>query len=137
MIQDRNGPIINLDTSDVGLPVEYSYSIKDSFYLKICISFLFFFFFIKWGGGRVAGPPAPPPTRTLPHNLLCSPLCSFSLLSIIRTSSNLPIFKKQLKTFLFRKAINLSEQFCLFSDFEYFNSILVENFSSFFVFKQK
>ena len=39
MIQDRNGPIVNLDTSDLGLPVEYSYSIKDSFYLKICISF--------------------------------------------------------------------------------------------------
>ena len=32
-----------------GLPVEYSHCIKDSFYLKMCISFLSFFF-QKWGG---------------------------------------------------------------------------------------
>ena len=32
-----------------GLLVEYSYSIKDSFYLKMCISFLFFFFLQKVG----------------------------------------------------------------------------------------
>ena len=34
-----------------GLPVEYSFSIKGSFYLKMCISFLYIFFFKKWGGG--------------------------------------------------------------------------------------
>ena len=36
------------------LPVEYSYSIKDSFYLKMCISFLFFvlFFFFSKSRGR-------------------------------------------------------------------------------------
>ena len=42
-----------------GLPVEYSYSIKDSFYLKMCISFLFFFFFFffskSWGEGEGGG----------------------------------------------------------------------------------
>ena len=32
-----------------GLPIEYSYSIKDSFYLKMCVSFLFFFFLQKVG----------------------------------------------------------------------------------------
>ena len=35
------------------LPVEYSYSIKDSFYLKMFISF---FFFKKWGGGGGGAP---------------------------------------------------------------------------------
>ena len=29
--------------------MEYSYSIKDSFYLKMCASFLFFFLLKKWG----------------------------------------------------------------------------------------
>ena len=29
--------------------MEYSYSIKDSFYLKMCVSFLFFFFLQKVG----------------------------------------------------------------------------------------
>ena len=41
-----------------GLPVEYFYSIKDSFYLKMCLSFHFFFFFFsfqKLGGGGVGG----------------------------------------------------------------------------------
>ena len=43
-----------------GLPVEYSYSIKDSFYFKMCISFLFFFFKKLWWGkeGRQGPPPA-------------------------------------------------------------------------------
>ena len=44
--------------------MEYSYSIKDSFYLKMCISFLFFFF-QKVGGGGWAAPPAPPPVRAM------------------------------------------------------------------------
>ena len=48
------GPIINLDVRR-GLPVEYSYSIKDSFYLKMCISFLFFFFKKLGEGGGEAG----------------------------------------------------------------------------------
>ena len=46
-----------------GLPVEYSYSIKDSFYLKMCISFhLFFFFFFSksWGGEAGAFPSVGP-----------------------------------------------------------------------------
>ena len=43
-----------------GLPVEYSHCIKDSFYLKMCISFLSFFF-QKWGGGGGGGGPPPPP----------------------------------------------------------------------------
>ena len=57
MIQDRNGPIW---MPRRGLPVEYSYSIKDSFYLKMCISFLFFhfFFFFKKLEGRRQGPPS-------------------------------------------------------------------------------
>ena len=44
-----------------GLLVEYSYSIKDSFYLKMCISFhLFFFFFFQkvWGGGEAGASPS-------------------------------------------------------------------------------
>ena len=41
-----------------GLQVEYSYAIKDSLYLKMCISFLFFlFFFLKKLGRRGGGPP--------------------------------------------------------------------------------
>ena len=46
-----------------GLLVEYSYSIKDSFYLKMCISFhLFFFFFFSksWGGEAGASPSVGP-----------------------------------------------------------------------------
>ena len=42
-----------------GLSVEYSYSIKDSFYLKMCISFLFFFFQNVGGGGGGKQGPAP------------------------------------------------------------------------------
>ena len=39
-----------------GLPVEYSYSIKDSFYLKMCISFLFFLQKVGGVGGPLLGP---------------------------------------------------------------------------------
>ena len=43
-----------------GLLVEYSYSIKDSFYLKMSISFLLFcfFFFKKLGGGEAGASPS-------------------------------------------------------------------------------
>ena len=44
-----------------GLLVEYSYSIKDSFYLKMCISFhLFFLFFFSksWAGGEAGASPS-------------------------------------------------------------------------------
>ena len=46
-----------------GLPVEYSYSIKDSFYFKMCISFLFFFFKKSWWGKD--GGQGPPPAWAL------------------------------------------------------------------------
>ena len=46
-----------------GLPVEYSYSIKDSFYFKMCISFLFFFFKKLWWGKE--GGQGPPPAWAL------------------------------------------------------------------------
>ena len=46
-----------------GLPVEYSYSIKDSFYFKMCISFLFFFFKKSWWGKE--GGQGPPPAWAL------------------------------------------------------------------------
>ena len=46
-----------------GLPVEYSYSIKGSFYFKMCISFLFFFFKKLWWGKE--GGQGPPPAWAL------------------------------------------------------------------------
>ena len=107
MIQDRNGPIINLDTSGLGLPVEYSYSIKDSFYLKICISFLFFFFFQKvgWGGGG-AGP------QLLPLRGPCCTVfsvcpfahsrCHNQLSELVATS---PFLKSNLKHFFLGKLL--------------------------------
>ena len=107
MIQDRNGPIINLDTSGLGLPVEYSYSIKDSFYLKICISFLFFsfLFFIKWGGGRGAAP-QPLPLRG-PYCTIFSvrPFAHSSYHQLSELVANSPFLKSNLKHFFLGKLL--------------------------------